>query len=236
MLVVIGIIAVLIGVLLPALNRARQTAKDAACMSNLRQLGLGLTMYLNEYKGTFPAHKQTLTDPPSPFWGDSLMPYLKSTDIFRCPAMSPGEYQGNNGVVWSFAFDAQHVSYGYNAYFLGHYPYNDKNPEYGYMPFIPPQNWMKVSQVKSSSMCMTFADHGPPFNWSLWWPHAAQQTAYSTTANEGVTTTRHRNQGCIAFVDGHCEMRLSKDINPKFNPAIISDRTNLQYWDPKQRR
>lgn len=235
LLVVIAIIAVLIGILLPALNRARTMAKATTCMSNLRQLGLGLTMYLNEYKSTFPPHKQSLTS-NDPFWGDCLLPYVKNTELFRCPAMTPGEYEGNNGVVWSYAYDAQHVSYGYNAYFLGHYPYDDKNPQYGYMPFIPPKNWMKTSDVKHSSECMTMADHGPPYNWSLWWPHAEDQPAYSTNANEGVTTTRHSKKGCIAFVDGHCEMRESKEINPKYQTAFIPDKTNLQYWDPKQRR
>jgi prepilin-type N-terminal cleavage/methylation domain-containing protein len=54
LLVVIGIIAVLIAVLLPALNRARESAKRIQCLSNLRQLGVAMVMYLNENKGRFP--------------------------------------------------------------------------------------------------------------------------------------------------------------------------------------
>ena len=54
LLVVIGIIALLIGILLPALGRAREQAKRALCLSNLRQIGLSAVMYMNENHGMFP--------------------------------------------------------------------------------------------------------------------------------------------------------------------------------------
>ncbi len=54
LLVVIGIIALLISILLPALGRARAAASNAACLSNLRQIGVGLLMYANANKGVLP--------------------------------------------------------------------------------------------------------------------------------------------------------------------------------------
>lgn len=54
LLVVIGIIAVLIGILLPALNKARAAARDTACSNNIRQLGMGIMMYVNDSRGFLP--------------------------------------------------------------------------------------------------------------------------------------------------------------------------------------
>lgn len=54
LLVVIGIIALLISILLPALNRAREQARQAACLSNLRQLGAALLMHANEHRNHYP--------------------------------------------------------------------------------------------------------------------------------------------------------------------------------------
>src|SRR5215207_7164046 len=54
LLVVIGIIAVLVSLLLPALNRAREAANRAQCLSNLHQIGIMLNMYANQYKDKIP--------------------------------------------------------------------------------------------------------------------------------------------------------------------------------------
>ncbi|MDB5354824.1 MAG: xcpT 2 [Phycisphaerales bacterium] len=56
LLVVIGIIALLIAILLPALNRARENARQVKCLSNVRQISLAMLMYANENKGRFPRH------------------------------------------------------------------------------------------------------------------------------------------------------------------------------------
>lgn len=54
LLVVIGIIALLMSILLPALNKARRSSREVQCMSNLRQFGLGFQMYANDSKGVMP--------------------------------------------------------------------------------------------------------------------------------------------------------------------------------------
>src|SRR6266480_7478921 len=54
LLVVIGIIAVLIGILLPALNKARRAAATTQCQSNMRQISTGLLQYIQAHKGKFP--------------------------------------------------------------------------------------------------------------------------------------------------------------------------------------
>jgi prepilin-type N-terminal cleavage/methylation domain-containing protein/prepilin-type processing-associated H-X9-DG protein len=62
LLVVIGIIALLISILLPALSKARKQANTARCLSNLRQVAMGFQFYANDFKGAIPVTKQQLDD------------------------------------------------------------------------------------------------------------------------------------------------------------------------------
>ena len=97
LLVVIGVIAVLIALLLPALSRAREAARQVACLSNLRQIGLGLYMYASENNGLFPRHAdwngefaedwiywEADRDPAK----SMIAPYLGhfNRDYLRCPS------------------------------------------------------------------------------------------------------------------------------------------------------
>lgn len=79
LLVVIGIIALLISILLPTLNKARQSAQTVACLSNLRQIGIAMQMYLSERQGYFPYPTTTLTD--GNCWFNVLDPYLTKAEI-----------------------------------------------------------------------------------------------------------------------------------------------------------
>src|SRR4051794_18596374 len=63
LLVVIGIIALLVSILLPALGRARRQAKDLACLSNLKQIGPAFQLYANQYRGAWPKPGTPMTSP-----------------------------------------------------------------------------------------------------------------------------------------------------------------------------
>jgi prepilin-type N-terminal cleavage/methylation domain-containing protein/prepilin-type processing-associated H-X9-DG protein len=69
LLVVIGIIALLISILLPSLNRARETANRVKCASNLRQIGQAILLYANENKQQFPRTPFATSGTPAPTWG-----------------------------------------------------------------------------------------------------------------------------------------------------------------------
>lgn len=89
MLVVVAIIATLMGILLPALTQARQQAIKAACLSNLRQIGQGLTMYLGDNAQRYPAARYMpppfiSSDPDLPL-PDVMREYLSGGRVFKCP-------------------------------------------------------------------------------------------------------------------------------------------------------
>src|SRR5688572_6216269 len=84
LLVVVGIIALLIGILMPALNRARVQARTVACASNLHQLGLVFHMYANENKGSIPSYPES-----GPLqWFLFYKPYLIKDELM--PSPDPG--------------------------------------------------------------------------------------------------------------------------------------------------
>src|SRR5215471_7229934 len=88
LLVVVGIIAILIAILLPSLQKARQAAQTTACMSNLRQLSQCVLMYETDFKGGLMPHWTV-----APMWQFLIKPYLS-----RMPSGAPGQIQTRDAI------------------------------------------------------------------------------------------------------------------------------------------
>ncbi len=101
LLVVISIIAILAAILFPVFGRARENARRSSCQSNLKQIGLGLTQYLQDYDEKMPNSAfgaATLkTNAANYKWMDAIYPYVKSQQLFVCPSDAEAKYtfQGN---------------------------------------------------------------------------------------------------------------------------------------------
>jgi prepilin-type N-terminal cleavage/methylation domain-containing protein len=98
LLVVIAIIAILAAILFPVFAQAREKARQTSCLSNMKQIGLGVLMYAQDYDNILP---QTLDNEPYVFT-TRLTPYIKNRQIFKCPSSAYAigaiqQKQGNNG-------------------------------------------------------------------------------------------------------------------------------------------
>ena len=123
LLVVIAIIAILAAILFPVFARARENARRSSCQSNLKQIGLGIMQYSQDYDEAYLIHANI--DPGNQeLWPHMIQPYMKSKQVFSCPSASDIDFGGD--------YDST-IAYGYN-YWMSRYYYKDathagiKNP------------------------------------------------------------------------------------------------------------
>ncbi|MGF1633385.1 MAG: type II secretion system protein [Phycisphaerae bacterium] len=124
LLVVIGIIALLISILLPSLSKAREAGVRTVCLSGLRQLHAGFTMYGTENKGYFVPQDVVGANGSGPYarWFNSLEPYLGEVDsqdesqIYNCPADQDAAPLNGQSYQYNFELGEYNPSYAPNRY------------------------------------------------------------------------------------------------------------------------
>ncbi len=113
LLVVIAIIAILAAILFPVFARARENARRASCMSNLKQIGLGVMQYTQDYDEKLPGNEVAFGGWDQPLgwmqpriegdpntyrnWASSVLPYIKSLQVYICPSAKPRSADGPAG-------------------------------------------------------------------------------------------------------------------------------------------
>lgn len=203
LLVVIAIIAVLASMLLPALSRARESARSTQCLSQMRQLGLGVRLYVDDNADTFPRSQHSAFANEELPWERSIAPQLGSgiatwTNLLKGIYHCPSDIRTN---PWS---------YGFNVYFeLG------ADDDY----IGKPQTWRHAAQLPRSTSTVLFAennssaDHIMPHFW------ISQEDA------QDLASRRHKNRANYTFADGHASLQLLKNIyfppqNDLWNPSL----------------
>ena len=219
LLVVIAIIAILAALLLPALGRARERAYITQCLSNLRQIGLGIKMYAQENNETLPCRDSQQAGKPGPIenygWAlggadpnpvysfissatnRPLYPYLNKSEIFRCPAdKGMDEPEPFAQPPWKPSkFAALGCSYRLNASELGNLT-RQPMADPGYNLAGKREGW-----VPEPSRFILM--HEPPAFWFDNYYHWHYARGPTTVDPTNLAADGQRFISPILFVDGH---------------------------------
>lgn len=208
LLVVIAIIALLMGILMPALQRVKKQAQGVVCQSNLKSIGTAAAMYADEYDQFVP---RGLAGGTGKSWFQLFMPLLsqkpingdyRTVDIYRCPSY-PDKEQTVCYVVNGWDFD------------------NDRDMT-GHEIMLP----SKLSECEQPSYTVLLADNedgpwrdiikkaGDPGDnrCDVWAPqHLPGRDETDVTRGRRVARARHRNGANLLFLDWHVELIDTKD-------------------------
>ncbi|HUT35825.1 MAG TPA: prepilin-type N-terminal cleavage/methylation domain-containing protein [Planctomycetota bacterium] len=102
LLVVIGVIAILASLVLPAISNSIKAARSANCWSNLHQISAGLVLYIAHHTGLMPPSGSPSAKSPNtfPYWYKNLEPFTPDPELFRCPAKNLCKYGYGLNHMW----------------------------------------------------------------------------------------------------------------------------------------
>jgi len=203
LLVVIAIIAILAAILFPVFARAREKARQTSCLSNVKQLGLGIMMYCQDYDETYPGYYPPWPVIPSPVgsgcsWWEGVYPYVKNYQLYVCPS-----------------YIRSQSSWNYNQHIFPLMPSYGMNPNLHYGPIT-------MALVRFPAQCAMLGDSCHPMgaDWRFAWPRAPAVlpgsgnpcTIITATQTQQKDATVHNEGSNIAFADGHGKWLNASDI------------------------
>ncbi|MCM8542547.1 MAG: prepilin-type N-terminal cleavage/methylation domain-containing protein [Lentisphaeraceae bacterium] len=186
LLVVIAIIGILSSILIPSLQKARDVTKQAVCVSNLKQQGMAVEMYVTSNNGILPPH---LTVPPPyrpPYRPDRLAVYLNGTlensrEVFECPS------EINHHPLGDYADNSFHIFPNTMVNAAGKFLTSFKRPT------------ELISHVDSGNASI---------NRGSWWVPCP--VTHSTNAIQ--VSGRHNGKTSVLFLDSHVEIRKRNTV------------------------
>jgi prepilin-type N-terminal cleavage/methylation domain-containing protein/prepilin-type processing-associated H-X9-DG protein len=207
LLVVIAIIAILAAILFPVFARARENARKISCLSNMKQIGLGVMQYTQDYDERYPMryYGGSGATQEANTWRRVIFPYVKSTQLFQCPSNS------NNTILADDSTPANMTSAGLPAgspQFFRSYAINGANTFGG----TPPSEYNRaasLAEIVSTSETILVAEHSQGRGF----------TGDITDAQWGdpaYVFKGHLGQSNFLFCDGHAKaMKPISTATPK---------------------
>jgi prepilin-type N-terminal cleavage/methylation domain-containing protein/prepilin-type processing-associated H-X9-DG protein len=202
LLVVIAIIAILAAILFPVFAQAREKARAATCLSNGKQIGLGLMMYAQDYDEMLPIHNDTTqfmreivgATVIRPNYARLIGPYLKNVGVYRCPSvpLRPGQ---ESLVAQGF----ETISYMGNGVVL--------RPTGFSLPGIPnPADIVFLQELNNAqTTCYVRPNRNANGTYSNW--HLAQRCDLGRPPDCETYNVSHFDGGNLIWCDGHVKYR-----------------------------
>ena len=218
LLVVIAIIAILAGMLLPALGKVKQTAKGVGCRNNLKTFGIIWQMYSNDTgwcmladtakRPQIPGSDDTMT-----YWGDIALTYIPGAhDTFACPGDQNGEksYYYSEGQK-QYCFQPSDSSYGMNREGVSRGKRGVREP-------------IQPTMIKRPSLFFVIMDSAQHLNIQKGYYNVR---AASDPGNVGMPNFMRHDGNCfIAYGDGHVDGPMSKNYLSPWDEAGLGSRTS----------
>ena len=247
LLVVIAIIAILASILFPVFARARENARRSSCQSNLKQIGLGILQYTQDYDEKYPFGNNVSWWQGT--WARNTEPYLKSVQVLRCPSDGGPTFDSTRD--WA----GPRLSYSANGYITWDGTKNVLSGVIGRAETWVDPNTTSLSDVThpSETVMMTESAGVRPDDSLIlpplyeWGPgstitggtsgpdnipnptRAATTNAYDPAGPNGAVTAIHFDQANFLFTDGHV-----KSLRPVTTNPGGDYRGGRNMWDAKR--
>lgn len=218
LLVVIAIVAILAAMLFPVFAQAREKGRQASCLSNLRQLGMAVGMYLQDYEA-FPPFSY-VTRGMQVRWYDLVFPYTRSVQIFVCPT-APRH--------WALGIAGRNAAYGYNYQYLGNSRANCWNVPVAESRILSPAHTIVIADSRGTGTRP--CDNDEPTDPDFTNPDCLHNHGYSMDppvlppcrsgpgpnqpSNAGrwsIPHDRHAGGAVFAFADGHAKWMRVEEV------------------------
>ncbi len=200
LLVVIAIIAILASILFPVFARARENARRTNCLSNLKQLGLSMLQYTQDYDEHFPIYDPGLSvSTARPYgWADALNPYLKSRQVIQCPSETV-----STGTISASPITINYIDYSYNLWVGGYYTTASAIRQAGlHLSYFTQPTLTVVLCDFSTGTARSYVTGGNPSYGSTGRLYAPVDTGLALLPEEAI---RHLGGANMAFADGHAK-------------------------------
>ncbi len=203
LLVVIAIIAILAAILFPVFARAREKARQSSCLSNVKQLSLGLMQYSQDYDEQWvPAAQYGNPNPPPAYltWPGLIQPYVKNLQVHTCP--SDKTHGWNGGLS-----NTTNVGYGYNRRLSA----------------------LEIGKVKQPAQLCLLADAG--FLTDNVTKYYLVDESVDTSDNAPPPDSLHNDGANFGFADGHGKW-LARTSYSSWSTAVGAPAPDMNLWVP----